>query len=223
VTPDPDVWYQRRPGGAWYRRPNGQSSYHVKRCEKCGQEFLGQVQNRFCSRSYATSYPGRTVLVGSSNPSWRERPGYAAAHLRVRRARGSASQHPCVDCGTPARDWSYDGRDPDELVAVERGYEVRYSVNPEHYVARCLTCHVRYDVLHGKRSMPGEKHPNAKPDRRTAARRHRKQARTRSATGKGQRCAGVRRVPGCVRRHDPPDQTPSTQEPISLTGTENGG
>src|SRR5690606_2960253 len=39
--------------------------------------------------------------------------GYGAAHERVYRKRGRASQHDCVDCGERAEEWSYDHSDPD--------------------------------------------------------------------------------------------------------------
>ena len=74
-------------------------------------------------------------------------PRYAAAHDRVARLHGPASQHPCVDCGNPARHWSYDHNDPDELYAVGLSANpMAYSANPDHYEARCVPCHKRYDL-----------------------------------------------------------------------------
>lgn len=35
------------------------------------------------------------------------------------RAEGKASDHACADCGKPARDRSYDGLDPDEVVEAD--------------------------------------------------------------------------------------------------------
>jgi hypothetical protein len=67
---------------------------------------------------------------------------YRGAHSRLLRARGSATTHSCVGCGSPARDWSYDNNDPDERTS-DKG--LRYSVHPEHYVPRCRSCHRRFD------------------------------------------------------------------------------
>lgn len=67
---------------------------------------------------------------------------YGSAHCRVRSDRGPASDHACVDCQGPARQWSYAHGDPDEL--VENG--LRYSVRPEHYEPRCISCHMLLDL-----------------------------------------------------------------------------
>ena len=73
--------------------------------------------------------------------------GYPAAHDRVRQGRGSASGHACVDCAGPAAHWSYDHRDPDELLddGVKYG-GVKYSANVDHYEPRCVPCHKRFDL-----------------------------------------------------------------------------
>ncbi len=71
---------------------------------------------------------------------------YAGAHNRVAALRGPAKSHPCVDCGQPAQDWSYDRQDPDELIAVnDYGRGCAYSLDPSHYFARCKPCHAAFD------------------------------------------------------------------------------
>ena len=73
--------------------------------------------------------------------------GYGAAHDRIRRARGAASEHDCVGCGGSAYHWSYDHSDPDERVATEPPLTgIAYSLNPEHYSPRCVPCHKRFDL-----------------------------------------------------------------------------
>lgn len=67
---------------------------------------------------------------------------YAGAHDRIKRQRGSASTHPCADCGKPATDWSYDGLDPDELTEGR----LLYSLKVDHYEPRCKPCHGAYDA-----------------------------------------------------------------------------
>lgn len=69
---------------------------------------------------------------------------YSAAHDRVRRQRGPAKQHQCADCGRQADHWSYDHTDTDERTSPTVG--VAYSLDIEHYQARCVPCHKRYDL-----------------------------------------------------------------------------
>jgi hypothetical protein len=66
---------------------------------------------------------------------------YVVAHQRVRAWRGSASTHPCADCGTKARHWSYDHADPEERTS-DKG---PYSLDPNRYVPRCVSCHKKFD------------------------------------------------------------------------------
>ena len=72
--------------------------------------------------------------------------GYHALHARVRTAKGRASEHPCVDCGYRAREWSYIGGDPDELEQLVRGQMMAYSLDLDRYEPRCLSCHRAFDV-----------------------------------------------------------------------------
>jgi hypothetical protein len=73
--------------------------------------------------------------------------GYGAAHDRLRRLRGAASHHACVDCGRNASHWSYDHADADELLAYGLSANpISYSAKPEHYVPRCVPCHKRHDL-----------------------------------------------------------------------------
>lgn len=69
-----------------------------------------------------------------------------AAHDRVYRLWGKASDHPCVfSCGRAAADWLYDGTDPKELIGPSRKTSnVKYSPFPEFYMPICRSCrHVR--------------------------------------------------------------------------------
>lgn len=72
---------------------------------------------------------------------------YTAVHGRVRNLHGSARQHACVSCGEPALHWSYDHLDPEERISqAERTAGIAYSLKTEHYQARCVPCHKRYDL-----------------------------------------------------------------------------
>lgn len=72
---------------------------------------------------------------------------YTEHHTMLRALRGKASEHPCHDCGGPARDWSYDRRDPAEVIEWQAG-EVAWRVwsrDVDRYVPRCRPCHWRHD------------------------------------------------------------------------------
>jgi hypothetical protein len=78
---------------------------------------------------------------------------YVAAHNRVRRLWGKADQYPCIQCGTSAQQWSYDGTDPGELKGHDPysqqrvgGLPMRYSLWPEFYRPLCRSCHKRLDL-----------------------------------------------------------------------------
>lgn len=91
---------------------------------------------------------------GSSSHLWQgDAIRYVAAHARVRRARGKASDHNCVDCFHRADDWSYIGGCHRELTELRQdtrkaqpAREVTYSPDPEMYAARCRSCHIRFDM-----------------------------------------------------------------------------
>ena len=77
----------------------------------------------------------------------KETVGYGAAHGRVRSDRGDVAAMACRDCGSPARHWSYDHDDPDEMVSDDpRTAGIAYSLNPDHYSPRCVPCHKRFDL-----------------------------------------------------------------------------
>lgn len=86
---------------------------------------------------------------GVRSPSWKgDGVGYAGAHYRVRTQKGAAEDHPCADCGAPAREWSYVGGCPRERVTD--GTEsmppgLRYSPDPDRYLPRCKSCHTYHD------------------------------------------------------------------------------
>lgn len=80
--------------------------------------------------------------------------GYSSAHQRVRRDRGSIHNHECIDCGAQAGHWSYNHDDPNELLGTSgRSTQlVPYSLDPNHYSARCVPCHKQFDL--GRHSIP---------------------------------------------------------------------
>lgn len=80
--------------------------------------------------------------LGEKNAAWKgDKVGYGSAHERVRRLRGSASEHTC-ECGDSALHWAYMHDDPNEL----RAPEGPYSASPDHYAPMCVPCHKKMDL-----------------------------------------------------------------------------
>jgi len=69
--------------------------------------------------------------------------GYHRMHQLVRSLRGPAVDRMCVDCGTPAADWSL-MHDCDEIV-IDSKLGFTYSLAIWAYEPRCRKCHKRYD------------------------------------------------------------------------------
>ena len=82
--------------------------------------------------------------TGADHPHWVEGTdvAYGTIHARIRRTRGSARKHTCIECAAQARQWSYDHTDPNELTDP-RG--MVYSADVNRYQPRCHSCHVRLD------------------------------------------------------------------------------
>lgn len=93
-----------------------------------------------------TVRPNVITPPGPLHPSWRGTEiTYASAHRRIVNAKGSAARHACVGCGRPAKEWSYDHQDPDELIG-SGPRKSPFSIKPEHYLARCVRCHRQFDM-----------------------------------------------------------------------------
>jgi hypothetical protein len=90
----------------------------------------------------------RTCMVGVNHPRWMgDGASERAIHARVVAVRGPAANFLCVDnCGQQASEWSYDHRDPNEiLVSNSQGRTTPASATIDHYEPRCVTCHRRFD------------------------------------------------------------------------------
>jgi hypothetical protein len=91
--------------------------------------------------------PPKRLPTGEAHPQWKgDRPGYAAMHMRVKAAHGSASGHVC-ECGAPAQDWAM--RQDAESV-LDESVGLRYSPRIEDYSPMCKSCHHAYDGIHAK-------------------------------------------------------------------------
>lgn len=70
---------------------------------------------------------------------------YGYTHVKIRRLKGSASEHICIECGAPAEHWAYDHTDPDEQTCPKGRV---YSTDPSHYQPMCRPCHATMDAGH---------------------------------------------------------------------------
>lgn len=147
----------------------GYCAAHAQRVRRTGKPGSPQIAERqprpqrvcavsecgrphYCRGMCTTHYQrerkhGSTVRpehpAGPNHHSWRGSDvGYRAVHTRLTADRGSASAFACVDCGGRAEQWSYDNLDPDERHEPGCG---TYSLNLDHYSARCRRCHHAYD------------------------------------------------------------------------------
>jgi hypothetical protein len=106
----------------------GRPKYEWKRCPVCGTFARIRRDRLSCSRICGYKLAG--AALRSDNPS------YDVWHNRVKKARGPASDYPCVDCGGRAEDWS---------TADPVSNDVRIRFQP-----RCRKCHRRYDGAFGE-------------------------------------------------------------------------
>lgn len=86
---------------------------------------------------------GRGVQRGPQNGVWKDAPSYAACHMRVRSARGLATDHACASCGRQAAHWAYTHDDPTPLFNA-KGQP--YSADVNRYQPMCVPCHKRFDL-----------------------------------------------------------------------------
>lgn len=131
--------------------PSGQrkTCWHAL-CE-CGERTVVQASMLRAGRVQSCGCYQAELRIKHGRANRREVITYNTAHKRVRHERGSARQFPCVDCGGPALEWSYDHSDANELtewITYSSGTraEVSYSTDPSFYSPRCKSCHMRADI-----------------------------------------------------------------------------
>lgn len=115
--------------------------------EGCEQPHAGRG---YCAFHYKRTMNGRDLTMSNRRDGTAEDIGYTAAHARVRRLKGSASDYPCADCGGPAQDWAYSHSGVKERweLLPEQSAPSPYSTDPEQYDPRCRSCHRLFDAAH---------------------------------------------------------------------------
>lgn len=113
--------------------------------EGCGRKHVAHSYCEMHARRFRKH--GDPLVAGekTGRPPKGEHPGFHAVHKRLHRQRGAASLHRCVDCGGFAREWSYNGNDPAELVGRSGRFEMHYSLDLSFYEPRCVSCHRKFD------------------------------------------------------------------------------
>jgi len=113
----------------------------------CGGYVEG---NRLCQMHWARNKRTGSPHIVRAHPKMEEHyewkgssASYSAIHRRLYKIYGKAGNHSCTDCGGSASHWSYDMKDPDQL--IDGALQLAYSAKPEHYAPRCVSCHARHD------------------------------------------------------------------------------
>lgn len=117
-------------------------------CMTCGADVAPRLND--IRRGQGGCRPCRYVKTsGSSHHMWAgDGASYQAVHQRIRKQRGKASEHQCVQCEgkQAAAHWAYDHSDPNERVGTDGGCELSYSTDPMRYQPMCTPCHKAYDL-----------------------------------------------------------------------------
>lgn len=140
----------RKRGTLDLKKPRERIQCTVEGCETIEYAHGLCTKHYIRARRHGDVHHERPDLRGPEHPSWKhDLIGYVGAHARVRRARGKASQHVCVSCGTVADDWAYDHADPDQQWDDYYGTPLAYSADVGHYQPMCRSCHRKFDMEAG--------------------------------------------------------------------------
>lgn len=143
------VHYQRwitsgDPGPAHLLKVTNQSQCSVANCDRAARS------RHLCAKHYKRwQVFGEAGIERISERDSSHTVSYRGAHRRVEAAFGSARLHTCVECGDTASEWSYDHKDPEEVLD---GRGIPYSIIPEFYKPMCISCHRNFDLAHIKES-----------------------------------------------------------------------
>lgn len=106
----------------------------------CERPYYG---NGFCNLHWLRSRRGQDLDVAPRH--LREVTTCSGAHQRVYALWGRAADYLCIQCGGPAKDWAYDGTDPNQgygVIGAQGEWHYQYfSSWPEFYMPMCRRCH----------------------------------------------------------------------------------
>jgi hypothetical protein len=100
----------------------------------------------YCEKHYFRFYRNETLETVISEPGHKD-PYYQVLHLRIGSARGPASSYECVDCGGPAREWSYNHSGIGQYQAWSQATDQYLPASNDiyQYDPRCTRCHKIFD------------------------------------------------------------------------------
>lgn len=127
-------------GGVDLRTPTYVCTVEGCEGEHVAKGYCNRHLKRFHEHGDPLAPPAYTR--GRERPNWTEEPSYRLAHMRVRRARGKATDHACAECAQPAAQWAYNHADPEALVDRHGPY----SGDPRFYDPLCVPCHKTRDA-----------------------------------------------------------------------------
>lgn len=132
-------------GGAVYAKARCHKHYRAAR--RSGVCRLDGCDGRAVPGKLCKKHQERLRRYGSVDAVMRKGPapgtrrteevGYSGAHKRLGPVGGMCG------CGRPAKEWSYDHDDPEELLDPRVGRP--YSLKADHYQALCVPCHRKRD------------------------------------------------------------------------------
>lgn len=127
-----------------WRRRSGLGGKGICSVESCEERAISRgLCNRHYLRLRNHGDPELTLPMG--RPILGEHPTFSAVHQRIQRERGKAVAYRCVDCGESAQEWSYNNADPNEVVGLDHGRPLAYSLDIGNYDPRCKPCHRQLD------------------------------------------------------------------------------
>jgi hypothetical protein len=131
---------------------------HYQRVRKIGSPYLPKkvcsepncdtkhFGKGYCEKHYLRMRR-RGTLELPHQPPGHDFPQYNTLHLRIYKARGAASEHPCVDCGEQAQEWAYNHSGAEEYLAWSQTDDKYYPASNDiyQYEPRCKSCHNTFD------------------------------------------------------------------------------
>ena len=114
----------------------------------------GQHSRGWCTKHYlrnyhhgSPTYKRPRAIKAATAARDRVPRSYVTAHRWLKKQRGLAVLHTCIDCGQQAAEWSYtyDGEAHSDDHGEHMGKP--WSPDPEQYEPRCHRCHKHFDML----------------------------------------------------------------------------
>lgn len=107
------------------------NGFMLIRCESCGINREVKFPRKIGAKCLSCA---RRSMFGERNPAWKDKPGYIATHVYVRKYKKCDGK--CTICSEPK------GRKNLEVAKLKHK---KYTRNPDDYIWLCRRCHNVYD------------------------------------------------------------------------------